>query len=77
MIEIDLSEAPEAIVIEATITADKMPFVVLISKTSPYFGANSDNPVSGAAVSVRSERGKAVSFTEWEPGKYILEKIHH
>lgn len=74
VIEIDLSEATEAIVIEATLTSDKMPFTVLISKTSPYFGINSNNPVSGAVVSVRAEGGKTKYFSELEPGYYVLDK---
>lgn len=74
VIEIDLSDAAEALVIEATITTDEMPFVVRISKTSPYFGSQSDNPVSGAKVSVHAEGGKNRYFSEVEPGIYILDK---
>jgi len=72
VIEIDLSGSKEAIVIEATISNDKSPFTVLISKTSPYFGTKTSNPVSGAKVSVRSEKGKARYFEEIAPGKYQL-----
>ncbi|MFY9153156.1 MAG: DUF4249 domain-containing protein [Prolixibacteraceae bacterium] len=74
VIEIDLSDAAEAIVIEATMTSDKLPFIVLISKTSPYFGSQSGNPISGAIVSVRAEGGKPKYFSEKEPGIYILDK---
>jgi hypothetical protein len=72
VIEFDLSGSKEAIVIEATITNSKLPFSVLISKTSPYFGAKTSNPVSGAKVSVRAENGKAKSFTEITPGVYQM-----
>lgn len=75
IIEIDLSEAKEAIVIEATITSNKLPFTVWVSKTSPYFGTKSKNPVSGAIVSVRVENGKARYFVETAPGLYQMEKI--
>lgn len=69
-----MSSANEAIVIEAKLTSNNIPFVVLISKTSPYFGSESNNPVSGAIVSVRAENGKEKYFTESEPGVYILNK---
>lgn len=72
VIEFDLSESEEAFVIEANITNNKLPFTVLVSKTSPYFGAKSNNPVSGAIVSVRAEKGKAKYFDEIEPGVYQL-----
>lgn len=72
VIEFDLSESEEAFVIEANITNNKHPFTVLVSKTSPYFGAKSNNPVSGAIVSVRAENGKAKYFEEIEPGVYQL-----
>jgi hypothetical protein len=72
VIEIDLSGSKEAIVIEATITNGKLPFTVLVSKTTPYFGTKTNNPVSGAKVSVRAEKGKAKTFEEIAPGKYQL-----
>lgn len=75
IVEIDLSEAKEAIVIEATITNNKIPFTVRISKTSPYFGKKSKNPVSGAIVSVSVENGKARYFVETDPGLYQMEKV--
>lgn len=72
VIEIDLSGSDEAIVIEATLTNDKMPFTVLVSKTSPYFGTETKNPVSGAKVSVRAEKGKSKDLEEIAPGIYQL-----
>ena len=74
IIEIDLSGSKEAIVIEAIITNSKLPFTVLVSKTSPYFGTKTKNPVSGVIVSVRSENGKPKYFVEKAPGLYQLEK---
>jgi len=74
VIEFNLSDSKEALVIEATITSNKEPFTVLISKTSPYFGADTDNLVSGAKVSVMAENGKKRYFTESSPGVYKLEK---
>lgn len=75
VIEFDLSGSKEAIVIEATITNNKLPFTVLVSKTSPYFGKKTDNLVSGAKVSTRVEGGKPKYFVETEPGVYKLENI--
>ena len=75
VIEFDLSESKAMMVIEANITSNKTSFTVLISKTSPYFGASTDSRVTGAKVSVRSERGKARYFEETAPGTYTLEKI--
>lgn len=74
VIEIDLNEAAEAIVIEATVTPDKKPFTVLISKTSAFLGIQSKKPVSGAKVRIRAEKGKAISFIEYETGIYRLDK---
>lgn len=75
VIEIDLSGSKEAIVIEATITNTKTPFIVKVSKTLPYFGTKTSNPVSGAKVSVRIEKGKARYFAEKSPGVYELANI--
>lgn len=76
VIEIDVANAKEVIVIEALMTIDRQPFTVQVSKTTPYFGASSSNPVSGAVVSIRSEKGKPRYFVEKEPGYYVLPKIH-
>jgi hypothetical protein len=75
VIEIDLSGSKEAIVIEAKITNTKMPFTVKVSKTLPYFGTKTSNPVSGAKVSVRAEKGKPRYFVEKSPGLYELANI--
>lgn len=74
VIEFDLAGAKEAIVIEASITSSRAPFTVRVTKTSPYFGSKTGNPVSGAKVSVRVERGKPKYFQETAPGRYTLEK---
>ncbi len=74
VIEFDLSESKEALVIEATITNNKDPFIVLISKTLPYFAKETDNLVSGAIVSIKSESGKQRYYKETSPGVYKLEK---
>ncbi len=75
IIEFDLSESKEVVVIEAGITSNRGPFTVLVSKTSPYFGAKTNNLVSGAKVNVRAEKGNPRSFTETSPGVYKLDKI--
>lgn len=74
IIEFDLSESKPVIVIEANITNNRLPFTVLVSKTSPYFGAKTNTLVSGAKVSVRAENGKPKYFEETAPGIYKLEK---
>jgi hypothetical protein len=74
VIEIDLADSKSIIVIEATINNNREPFTVLVSKTSPYFGASSSNLVSGAVVSVRVENGKPKYFKESSPGVYKLDK---
>ena len=75
VIEIDLADSKSVIVIEATITSNKEPFTVLVSKTSSYFGASSSSDlVSGAIVSVRVENGKSRYFSESSPGVYTLDK---
>ena len=74
VVEIDLADSKSTIVIEATITNNREPFTVLVSKTSPYFGAATTNLVSGAKVSVRVENGVPKYFKESSPGVYILEK---
>lgn len=74
VIEYDLADSKSTIVIEATITNSKEAFKVLVSRTSPYFGAATTNLVSGAKVSVRVENGKPKYFRESSPGVYKLEK---
>lgn len=75
VIEFDLNNSNEAIVIEATMTNNKLPFKVLVSKTTPYFGTKKSNLVSGAKVSARSEKGKVKYFEETSPGVYELNNI--
>ena len=75
VIEFDLSKSEEAIVIEANLTNSKEPITVLLSKTSPYFGAKTDHTVSGAIVSIRAEGGKPKYLEETEPGVYKLDRI--
>lgn len=72
VIDYNLSNADEKIVIEGFISNNRMPFSVLVSRTSSYFGSSIRNPVSGAKVSVRAERGNPKYFQEVEPGKYQL-----
>lgn len=74
VIEFNLADSQSTIVIEATITSNREPFTVLVSKTSPYFGSTTSNLVSGAKVSVRVENGKPKYFKELSPGVYKLEK---
>ena len=74
VIDIDLADSKATIVIEATITNNRDPFTVLVSKTSPYFGSVTTNLVSGAKVSVRVEKGTPKYFNETSPGVYKLEK---
>jgi len=74
VIEFDLADSKSVVVIEATLTSNGEPFTVLVSKTSPYFGATTSNLVSGAKVSVRVENGKPKYFNELSPGVYKLEK---
>lgn len=71
VIEIDLTDSKEVIVIEASITNIKSPVRVLVSKTSPFLGAKTANPVSGAKVSIRTEKGKPNYFVEAMPGEYV------
>jgi len=73
VIEFDLADSKEAIVIEAIINNNQLPITVRVSKTTPYFGATS-NPVSGAKVSARSEKGTAKYLIETMPGTYELDK---
>jgi len=75
VIEVELNESNEVLVIEATITNSKLPFKVLVSKTTPYFGTTKINPVSRAIVSARAENGKPRYFIEKSPGVYEMEKI--
>lgn len=76
VIEYNLDSSEAVVVIEATITSNKEPFTVLVSKTTPYFGATTTSQVSGAKVSVRAENGKQKYFTEQSPGVYKLEKAN-
>jgi hypothetical protein len=62
------------IVIEAQVTNTSLPFTVKISKTAPYFGSETNKPVTGAKVSIKSEKGRIKNFTEVSPGLYIYDK---
>ena len=74
VLDIPLEDSKEAIVIEATMTNTSVPFMVKVSKTTPYFSEQADNPVSGAIVSVKTEKGKIKYFSEVSPGIYTYDK---
>lgn len=74
VIPIDLADSKEAIVIEAQVTNTSLPLTVKISKTAPYFGSEPNKPVTGAKVTIKSEKGKLKSFTEVSPGLYTYDK---
>lgn len=74
VIEVDLNDADKAIVIEASITNEKQPYILNISKTSSFFSSKSGNKVSGATVSVRVDKGKPRFFNELSPGVYVLDR---
>lgn len=74
VIEIELADSKETIVIEAQITNTALPFTVKISKTAPYFGSQRNKPVTGAKVSVKSEKGRIKTFEEVSPGLYVYDK---
>lgn len=75
VIDYDLQSADPVIVIEATVTSNNEPFNVLISKTTPYFGASESSLVQGAKVSIKTENGKPRYFNEISPGVYQLNKF--
>jgi len=74
IIDIELEDSKESIVIEATMTNTSNPFIVKVSKTTPYFGEQTNNPVSGAVVTVKSEKGVIKYFKEVSPGLYTYDR---
>lgn len=77
VMEVELKDFSEVLVIEAVMVNGVSPFTVKISKTTPYFDAPLSNPVSGAKVSVSTDKGDVTKiFTEAEPGMYELHKTH-
>ncbi|HET6559859.1 MAG TPA: DUF4249 domain-containing protein [Prolixibacteraceae bacterium] len=76
VMDVELKDFKEVIVIEALMASGESPFTVKISKTTPYFNAPSGNPVSGAIVSVKTDKGNVKFFTESKPGLYELHKTH-
>ena len=74
IIEFNLSDSQSVLVIEANVSNGKLPFTVLLSKTSPYFVTKTDNLVKGAIVSLRTDKGRPKYFTETSPGNFKLEK---
>ncbi len=74
VIDVDINDADQTIVIEATVT-DRPPYTVYVSKTTSFFSSSTSNPVSGAVVSIKSENGKTRYFRETSPGQYTLDKV--
>jgi hypothetical protein len=75
VINYELTDSKEEIVIEAAISNKKGALTILVSKTSPYLGAQTKNHVSGAKVSIRVDKGSTKYFTETDPGVYTLKDI--
>lgn len=76
VMDVELKDFKEVIVIEAVMVNGTSPFMVKISKTTPYFDVPSGNPVSGAVVSVKTDEGNVKLFSESKPGLYELHKTH-
>lgn len=74
IIDFSLAGSESVLVIEANVSSGKPPFTVFLSKTLPYFGAKTDNTVSGAIVSLRTDKGRPKYFTETSAGNFKLEK---
>ncbi|MTI23034.1 DUF4249 domain-containing protein [Fulvivirga sp. RKSG066] len=69
-VNVNLPEAPEALVIDAWVNNKNEPQEINVLKTQPYFDNSVPIGVSGAIVEVTSEEGTVFTFTEMEPGKY-------
>jgi hypothetical protein len=76
VIDIELNESKEVVVIEAALTIGKNPQKVLISKTNSYSKSGTSNPVSGATVTIKTEKGKPFTFLETDPGEYVMNNFH-
>lgn len=69
-VDVQLEDAPEALVIDAWVNNKDEVQVIHITKTQPYFESSSPTGVSGASVTITDENGVDYSFNEASPGVY-------
>jgi hypothetical protein len=75
VINVDLKEAPEALVIDAWINNKNEEQVIKITKTQSYFDNALPQNVTGASVSVTDSKGNIFIFNENQEGEYIWNPI--
>ena len=70
-VEIDLPDAPPALVVDAWINNKPEPQLIKLTETRPYFDSSIPEGVSGASITVTREDGAIFVFEEKENGNYI------
>lgn len=75
VIDVDLSDADPAIVIEGNIGDSPKMAEVKIAKTSSYFDDSPGEKLSGAKVTIENEDGSSFILTESEKGIYQSEEV--
>lgn len=69
-VDVQLEDAPEALVIDAWVNNKDEVQVIHITKTQPYFESSTPTGVSGASVTITDENGVDYDFNETSPGVY-------
>ncbi len=69
-VDVQLEDAPEALVVDAWINNKDEVQVIKLTKTQPYFDSTEPSGVSGANVMITDENGFNYSFLETESGVY-------
>lgn len=69
-VDVQLEDAPEALVVDAWVNNKDEVQVINITKTQPYFESSSPSGVSGASVTITDENGVDYDFNETSPGVY-------
>ncbi|MFC2152220.1 DUF4249 domain-containing protein [Bacteroidota bacterium] len=75
VIDINLDSAEPHIVIEGTITNEKGPYTIKITRTTDYFNPTESSKVSSAIVNISDDQGNEETLVETSPGIYQTSTI--
>lgn len=69
-VDVQLEDAPEALVVDAWINNKDEVQVIKLTKTQPYFESSQPTGVTGASVTITDENGVDYNFNETADGVY-------
>ncbi len=71
VVDINLKEAPSAVVVDAWLNDKEEVQIIKLTETQPYFDSSEPKGVAGANVTITDSEGNVFAFTEGNNGEYF------